>query len=92
MNTIEESIDFNHYLNKRAVSEESGQQFKRLCQSFQFYASLILVIVGKRHLKNISTNLSSSSIARFDRFTTVNQSIFIDENSTKFFQRISNYQ
>ena len=53
MNTIEEStINLQHFLSKRAVSEDFGLQLKRFCQSFRFYSSLILVIVGKENFSD----------------------------------------
>ncbi len=47
MNMTEESIDFKSYIVKRSTPDDFGLQLKRFCQSFRFYSSVILVIVGK---------------------------------------------
>jgi hypothetical protein len=48
MNMTEDSIDFKSYIVKRSTTpDDFGLQLKRFCQSFRFYSSVILVIVGK---------------------------------------------
>ena len=92
MNTTRDSIGLT--MTTESGVDPFGQRLKQICQLFRFYSSVILVIVGER-LSNLNfqiefnENYSLVLFFRNDRFSSFDQSFFIDKNSTKFIERIS---
>ncbi len=51
MNTTVESIELKYHIVKRSTADNFGIKLRDFCQLFRFYASVILVIVGKYKIK-----------------------------------------
>ena len=48
MNTTGDSIDFKAFVIKRSTPDEFAVRLRDFCQLFRLYASVILVVIGKR--------------------------------------------